>query len=155
VKRCAITLFCSYLVALVVAVGSARAGSPITRHDRNVIRFFQHHPRLAATPAGARVLLRVLPHVVRALASVTPPQPQWWLNQAACIRSHEGTWNDATGNGYYGAYQFLLSTWQSVGGQGYPSNASPTEQTYRAWLVWQRDGGSWREWSTASICGVG
>jgi len=82
------------------------------------------------------------------------PQPGWWLEQAACIRSHEGAWTSATGNGYYGAYQFLLSTWQRVGGQGYPHQASPAEQTYRAWLVWRQDGGSWREWGTAGMCGL-
>lgn len=80
--------------------------------------------------------------------------PAWWLAQAACIRSHEGAWTSATGNGYYGAYQFLLSTWQSVGGRGLPSSASPGEQTYRAFLVWRRDGGSWREWGTAGMCGL-
>ena len=71
--------------------------------------------------------------------------PAWWLSQAACIRSHEGWWTANTGNGYYGAYQFLLSSWRSVGGHGYPHLASPAEQTYRAWLVWKRDGGSWGE----------
>jgi hypothetical protein len=80
--------------------------------------------------------------------------PGWWLRQAACIRSHEGWWTANTGNGYFGAYQFLLSTWRSVGGRGYPHQASPAEQTYRAWLVWRRDGGSWREWGTRGLCGL-
>ena len=82
------------------------------------------------------------------------PYPRWWRLEAACIRSHEGWWTANTGNGYYGAYQFLLSTWQSVGGRGLPSAASPAEQTYRAHRVWARDGGSWREWGTARVCGL-
>ena len=88
-----------------------------------------------------------------------PTPPAWWLRQAACIRAHEGWWTANTGNGYEGAYQFLDSTWRSVGGfvdrygRG-ASLASPAEQTYRAWLVWRRDGGSWREWGTAGRCGL-
>lgn len=45
---------------------------------------------------------------------------------------------------YYGLYQFLLSTWQSVGGVGLPSQASPSEQTYRAQILYNRSGaGQW------------
>lgn len=53
----------------------------------------------------------------------------------ACIRSYEqgpdGYATD-TGNGYYGAYQFDLDTWASVGGTGNPAHASPEEQDARA-----------------------
>jgi hypothetical protein len=79
--------------------------------------------------------------------------PAWWLTQAACIRAHEGWWTANTGNGYYGAYQFLLSTWRAVGGPGYPHQASPREQTYRAWLVWNLNGRRWAgQWGTAGMC---
>lgn len=83
-----------------------------------------------------------------------PTPPAWWLKQAACIRAHEGWWTANTGNGYYGAYQFLLSTWRGVGGRGYPHQASPQEQTYRAWLLWRRSGGSWSQWGTRGLCGL-
>lgn len=49
-----------------------------------------------------------------------------------------------TGNGYYGAYQFSESTWQAVGGHGYPQQNSSREQDYRAYLLWQRSG--WSAW---------
>lgn len=55
---------------------------------------------------------------------------------------------------YYGGFQFTLYTWESVGGVGLPSAASVAEQRYRAYLVWKRDGGSWREWGTARVCGL-
>ncbi|MEO8328705.1 MAG: resuscitation-promoting factor, partial [Candidatus Nanopelagicales bacterium] len=42
--------------------------------------------------------------------------------------------------GYYGLYQFSLSTWYSVGGTGNPINASSTEQTYRAQVLYERSG---------------
>jgi resuscitation-promoting factor RpfB len=45
---------------------------------------------------------------------------------------------------YHGLYQFSVGTWQSVGGSGLPSQASPDEQTYRAQLLYQRSGaGQW------------
>jgi hypothetical protein len=46
--------------------------------------------------------------------------------------------------GYYGLYQFSLSTWRSVGGSGNPINASPSEQLYRAKLLYKKSGaGQW------------
>jgi len=45
---------------------------------------------------------------------------------------------------YRGLYQFSLSTWRGVGGQGDPIDASADEQTYRAQLLYQRSGaGQW------------
>jgi hypothetical protein len=71
----------------------------------------------------------------------------------------EGGWPSATGNGYEGGLQFRLDTWLSVNGPvahdgHWASVASPREQLYRAWLVWKRDGGSFREWGTARGCGL-
>jgi hypothetical protein len=81
----------------------------------------------------------------------------WWAKQPgavapaggraamlACIRSYEQNDNPQagptgyasnTGNGYYGAYQFDLPTWRSVGGTGLPSDASPAEQDMRAGML--------------------
>jgi len=42
--------------------------------------------------------------------------------------------------GYYGLYQFNLSTWRSVGGRGYPTQATRWEQTKRAWFLYQHRG---------------
>ena len=47
-----------------------------------------------------------------------------------------------TGNGFYGKYQFTLSTWQSVGGSGNPASASEAEQNKRAALLYAREGAS-------------
>jgi resuscitation-promoting factor RpfB len=45
---------------------------------------------------------------------------------------------------YHGLYQFSVATWQSVGGTGLPSEASPEEQTYRAQILLERSGvGQW------------
>lgn len=45
-----------------------------------------------------------------------------------------------TGNGFYGKYQFTLSTWQSVGGTGNPAAASEAEQNKRAAMLYAREG---------------
>jgi Transglycosylase-like domain len=94
--------------------------------------------------------------------------PKAWLRQAVCAHQQEGAWNDNTGNGYFGGLQFAESTWEHAGGahfdafdhpgdqRGYPFTASIREQLYRAWIVWRRDGGSWREWGyrTRANCGL-
>jgi resuscitation-promoting factor RpfB len=41
---------------------------------------------------------------------------------------------------YRGLYQFTISAWQGVGGTGDPIDASSSEQTYRAQLLYQRSG---------------
>lgn len=88
--------------------------------------------------------------------------PGWWLSEAVCIHGHEGAWDSigyvhgvAT---YGGGMQFMLGTWTGVGGRGGSlwdiTRQTPREQLYRAWLVYLRDGRSWREWGTAGLCGL-
>lgn len=67
------------------------------------------------------------------------------LNWSALARCESGG-NPRAVNpaGYYGLYQFSLSTWRSVGGSGNPINAAPAEQTYRAKLLYKKAGaGQW------------
>lgn len=45
---------------------------------------------------------------------------------------------------YHGKYQFSPETWESVGGEGLPSEAPEAEQDYRAALLYERSGpGQW------------
>jgi hypothetical protein len=53
-----------------------------------------------------------------------------------------GNYATNTGNGFYGAYQFDLQTWQSVGGSGNPAAASPAEQDRRAAILYSQRGSS-------------
>jgi resuscitation-promoting factor RpfB len=67
------------------------------------------------------------------------------LNWTALARC-ESTNNPRAVNpaGYYGLYQFSLSTWRSVGGTGSPIDASPEEQTARAQMLYKKAGaGQW------------
>jgi len=44
--------------------------------------------------------------------------------------------------GYYGLYQFSLSTWRAQGGSGNPTDASASEQTRRAQILYGKTGAS-------------
>ena len=69
-----------------------------------------------------------------------------WQGVLAALRSCEssGDYTADTGNGYYGAYQFEIGTWQSLGYSGYPHEASPAVQDQavarlyaaRGWTPW-------------------
>jgi predicted nucleic acid-binding Zn-ribbon protein len=51
-----------------------------------------------------------------------------------------GNYQTNTGNGFYGAYQFDLQTWGTVGGTGLPSDAPPEEQDARAKALYAQRG---------------
>jgi resuscitation-promoting factor RpfB len=67
------------------------------------------------------------------------------LNWAALAKCESGGNPKAVNpSGYYGLYQFSLSTWHSVGGKGNPINASSAEQTHRAEILYNKAGaGQW------------
>lgn len=76
----------------------------------------------------------------------TPPDEVWDM-VALCESSGNWAVIDPSST-YYGGLQFDLQTWASVGGVGFPSDASREEQIYRAKLLWKSRGfGPW------PICG--
>jgi hypothetical protein len=72
----------------------------------------------------------------------------------ACIREDESgdNYSTDTGNGYYGAYQDTLSTWDSHGGTGLPSDAPPAVQDQINYEIWLS--GGWGQWGTSGGCGL-
>ncbi|MFI9823015.1 ubiquitin-like domain-containing protein [Streptomyces sp. NPDC052013] len=64
-----------------------------------------------------------------------------WSALAACESGGRPDAVDPSGT-YGGLYQFDTRTWQSLGGQGRPQDASPAEQTYRAKKLYVRSGSS-------------
>lgn len=81
---------------------------------------------------------------------------RWWrvvrplngyLNSIAQCESG-GRWQIATGNGFYGGLQFTYSSWRAVGGRGYPHQATPLEQKYRAVRLARLQG--WGAWPNCS-----
>ena len=73
---------------------------------------------------------------------VPPPVRSGGLNWAALAQCESGGDPTAVSYGglYRGLYQFTLGTWASVGGTGDPAAATPAEQTYRAQLLYDREG---------------
>lgn len=99
-------------------------------------------PPTTAAPAPKR------PPVTRAARSRPTPVTggDVWAALARCESGGDPAKN--TGNGYYGAFQFSLRTWQSVGGTGYPHQHSYGEQLKRAQILQARSG--WGQWPSCS-----
>lgn len=78
-----------------------------------------------------------------------------WESLAECESNRN--WQINTGNGFYGGLQFMLETWQSVGGSGYPHQASKEEQIYRAELLLQKPWATFsNQWPACSqLLGLG
>lgn len=78
------------------------------------------------------------------------PEPEFdggvWDRLAQCESG--GNWQANTGNGYYGGLQFSLSSWEAVGGRGYPHQASRLEQIARAKQLQAIQG--WGAWPACS-----
>jgi resuscitation-promoting factor RpfB len=73
--------------------------------------------------------------------------PQGSFGQAlARLRACEagGNYRINTGNGYYGAYQFNVGTWNGYGGYTIPSDAPPAIQDQKATETYKRRG--WQPW---------
>lgn len=77
-----------------------------------------------------------------AAPAVSAPVSGVWNKIAQCESG--GNWAANTGNGFYGGLQFTLSSWNSVGGSGYPNQASASEQIARAQALQARQG--WGAW---------
>jgi hypothetical protein len=75
-----------------------------------------------------------------------PDPPASWLHSSTvtCIRIRES----GNGVGSPNLYGMLAVTWAALGGTGWAGNASRSEQDYRAWLLWNRQGCSqaWGRW---------
>jgi len=84
------------------------------------------------------------------IPAAADPAANAWTKLRMCEAS--GRYDINTGNGYYGAYQFDLPTWRSVGGQGRPDQAAPREQDYRALYLYRMRG--WQPWECAGKLGL-
>ncbi|GAA4019440.1 transglycosylase family protein [Allokutzneria multivorans] len=88
--------------------------------------------------------------VVWSGAASADPSVSDWQRLRMCESTDRYDTN--TGNGYYGAYQFDLPTWRSVGGTGLPSQASKAEQDFRALYLYRMRG--WQPWECAGKLGL-
>jgi hypothetical protein len=80
----------------------------------------------------------------RRVRRVVPGWGKATLRSIAACESHSNPRAIGGGGTHRGLYQFSLSTWRVVGGDGDPAAASRWEQTWRAWLLLSRHGsGHW------------
>ncbi|MEU8638615.1 transglycosylase family protein [Amycolatopsis sp. NPDC048633] len=106
----------------------------------------QNRRRTAARTLLLAIAAMGLQLTVPAVASADPASTAW-AKLRMCESS--GRYATNTGNGYYGAYQFDLPTWRSVGGAGRPDQAAPAEQDYRALYLYRMRG--WQPWQCAGM----
>ena len=103
--------------------------------------------------AVAKPTLKAQPQThTTSVSYVRPVNASVWDSIAQCESG--GNWAINTGNGFYGGLQFTLSSWQAVGGTGYPNQASKAEQIARAKLLQARQG--WGAWPACTAkLGIG
>jgi len=95
---------------------------------------------VAPPPPPAPAVAPTPPPVRRAVGD--PNDPAAWDRLARCESG--GNWTTNTGNGYYGGLQFSLSSWQAVGGTGYPHEASRDAQIEMGKRLYAS--GGWKHW---------
>ena len=78
--------------------------------------------------------------------TVSADDPVIWAALRACESG--GRYDLNTGNGYYGAYQFAISTWQKLGYPGYPHEAPAAVQDAAAKKLQATQG--WGPWPTCA-----
>ena len=105
---------------------------------------------LRTAVAGGLVATVAAGVVLTGVAASADPSANTWYRLRMCESSDNYRTN--TGNGHYGAYQFDLSTWRSVGGSGYPNLAPKAEQDARALILYRERG--WQPWQCAGILGL-
>jgi hypothetical protein len=120
----------------------------------NAGRSFADLPMRARRGIAGAAVLALAAFGAVALASggtaVADPTAGTWYRLRMCESSND--YRIDTGNDHYGAYQFDLPTWRSVGGRGYPNRASRAEQDLRALILYRERG--WQPWQCASILGL-
>jgi hypothetical protein len=138
---------------LLVLVVAATAAAPATAHRGEPGWRHYHKPQCAkhrtcalASTARERRLYRIQHHKLVTIK----PYREWLRSTGDCENAHYGgaplregldAYNPSP---FYGRYQFVWSTWTSVGGRGDPRAAHWLEQAFRAVLVLLRDGpGAW------------
>lgn len=101
----------------------------------------------AAGVAGLAVTAAV---TLVAAAPAASAAPAGGGDSFAALRQCESSGNYAinTGNGFYGAYQFDIGTWQGLGYSGLPSSAAPATQDQAAQRLQAQRG--WSPWPACS-----
>jgi hypothetical protein len=124
-----------------VATASIAATTPHTGVRMAAMNSANYRP-VRRTPR--RRIRRVSRSSVRPAA--LPVGTDVWARLRQCESG--GRYNIATGNGYYGAYQFHPRTWRGLGYAGLPHQAPPEVQDEAARKLQARSG--WGQWPACS-----
>lgn len=127
------------------ARGAGAHRAPVTAPERSLGAFVRTGPARTVAVAGATAAI-----TAGMLAGFTGPALGATPSQFAALRMCESSDNYAanTGNGFYGAYQFNLQTWDGLGYTGLPSQAPPAVQDQAAEQLQAARG--WEPWPACS-----
>jgi len=95
---------------------------------------------------GRVIRLRVSRSARRPVLAAAPVDGDVWAKLRRCESG--GRYDINTGNGFYGAYQFVPSTWRGLGFAGMPHQAPPEVQDEAARRLQARSG--WGQWPVCS-----
>ena len=133
------------LAAVAVAAAMTPAPADAALPDKPPNRSVKELERLGGPPSTkTRYWKRPTQQALRnrMMRRITTPYRGWLAGVRACESG--GNYGTNTGNGFFGAYQFTLSSWAAVGGWGYPHLAAPLEQDFRAVKLLHLQGpGAW------------
>jgi hypothetical protein len=128
-----------------VMQGDATGGLSHPGLSRRVIRPYRAiriRPQRRLPLRASRSGLRVRPRLAQAARSLLPLTDPAWERLRRCESG--GRYDIDTGNGFYGAYQFVPSTWRGLGFPGMPHLAPPDMQDRAAQMLQARSG--WGQW---------
>lgn len=120
--------------------GARHAQPPGPRHAKPLPPSSAH---LAFAATGVAAAIVAAEGMAGSAGAVTPDT---WAKLRMCEST--GNYATNTGNGFYGAYQFTLPTWQGLGLSGLPSNAAPAVQDEAALELYNSRG--WQPWPACS-----
>ena len=120
--------------------GSGRPG--VARRITRPNRALRVRPQRGLRPRASRSAIRIRPRVARVMRPLIPLTDPVWERLRRCESG--GRYNINTGNGFYGAYQFVPSTWRGLGFPGMPHQAPPNMQDEAAQKLQARSG--WGQW---------
>jgi peptidoglycan hydrolase-like protein with peptidoglycan-binding domain len=127
------------------------ASRPVPRPERSDgLRRLRRPRRRSVAAVGVLALAASTAVLLPTTSASADPSANTWLRLRMCESSNN--YSIDTGNDHYGAYQFDLPTWRSVGGSGYPNRASKAEQDKRALILYRQRG--WQPWQCASMLGL-
>ena len=104
-------------------------------------------PERRRRPRASRSANRIRPRIgLRTARAAAPVGDDVWAKLRHCESGSRYDIN--TGNGFYGAYQFVPSTWRGLGYRGMPHQAPPEVQDEAARKLQARSG--WGQWPVCS-----